>query len=956
MSSFRRILFAALVLGIAGCALVPSPESPAPTRWAHEASDLKPDPDVTWGRLENGLRYAVLPHAAAQRRVSIHLLVQAGSYDEARSERGYAHFVEHLAFREMKDVSGGVFATMEKLGTAHSNGATSFFETNYYFNDLPVDDSATLATGLKVFRAIADGIAFTPQGVDLERGVIFDELRSRDAAAAADLRPDELEYAAGEKSAPRHAELAAIFSGLRLLDRFPNGAEATIRAATASRLQRFYRHWYRPERMIVVIVGDVAPTATADLVRQTFGSLAAEDRSPVPPKPEVPRVPRPGNLPLFADVWDNESILRVTLGTANPQAAPDTLARRRASLVRRLALDMLERRFDRAVASGDAPFFAPELLLSHVVPGVELALVRANAAPPQWTKALVSLDAEIRRAREQGFASTELERAVKAETLRAGALARQAEQANSGELAQALAFSIARNVVFTTPADDRDLTAAQLATVTVEQCQAALRETLPLQKLCVGVDGPFADGTPKLEALAPALNTSRAAELEPYPAPPPLRPFPFTDFGPPGKVVRRRHVDEFDADLIEFGNGVRLNLRRTTFEPGRMRLLLRLDGGRLATPADQPGLDLRTFGWIFGGLRGLTEEELQATLSDRNGSASLTVSGNELRVTQDDDASNLPLLLQVSAAYFSRPAFRAENRSLAYARKVTTPYTVTAAGVAELGMQYRMSGRHPATVLASMDDIVRRTRDELQAWLRPQLALSPLEVSVIGDIDPAVAIDAVARTFGALPARRTTDPYFTERRIDVPVPAFSEAIAFAGYPGVAGVKLAWPLPADVTYAARCRARILVDVLRQRLWQKLRIEQGQTYVMEASVHSDNGFRPNLDYLQCYVEAAPERIAAIASVVDEVAATLARDGLTADELERARQPLVRDAESSLRDNEWLLDLISVAQSDPAYAYGWAHALEDYRTATLEQVNALARNILAPGQRCQLVVRPK
>jgi len=70
--------------------------------WPHELGDVPPDPAVRWGRLENGLRYAVRKNTEPAGRVSLVLQVAAGSVDERDDQRGYAHFVEHMMFRGTK--------------------------------------------------------------------------------------------------------------------------------------------------------------------------------------------------------------------------------------------------------------------------------------------------------------------------------------------------------------------------------------------------------------------------------------------------------------------------------------------------------------------------------------------------------------------------------------------------------------------------------------------------------------------------------------------------------------------------------------------------------------------------------------------------------------------------------------------------------------------------------------
>ncbi|MES2695530.1 MAG: pitrilysin family protein, partial [Verrucomicrobiota bacterium] len=692
-----------LLLGFVGCSHVAGPALPPPPEaFPHEVSDLKPDAAVQWGRLANGLRYAILPHATPRQRASVHLLVQAGSFHERKSELGYAHFVEHMAFRDLRDFPGdGVFATLEKLGAGpHSSANTGPFETKYYFDHLPVNDADSLITGLKLMRAIADGIVFKPEGVERERGVILGEMRSRSAQlAGAGARSDELEFAPPRETPPSWPELGALLANTLLPRRSPIGEEKTLHGATAPKLQTFYQRWYRPERMILVVVGDIDPAALRTQIEATFSTLAGRGRPPATPTLAPPE--NPGRLIVHPS--DVEPAIQVSMGVAHLRPGPDTVAARQRSLAQRLSLEMLARRLERAGDAPGASFFSSSTLQSHYVPGRELTLVRAGARPGEWRKTTSVIDFEVRRALMQGFTASEFEFAAKKESVHTSAAVRQASHRPSSELAAALTVSIPRGVVFTSPSEDHSLTATQLAALDEMQCRIAFRAMLGPNEWSTSLYGPveLAGGKP------PDLDfkASRTAELIPYVPPTPPAPFPFTDFGPAGQVVKNERVAAIDTDTLQFANGVRLNLKQTPFEPGHLRIDIALGGGRLLCPPDKPGLDWRSFAWPFGGLEGLTREQQSAALADLEGGYSFAVQPTALSISGSIAAAHLPLFLQATAAHLARPAFTEEGalRSLEVSRQSAAPFASTADGVAHALIWHRMSSGHRAFLPPKLD-------------------------------------------------------------------------------------------------------------------------------------------------------------------------------------------------------------------------------------------------------------
>ncbi|NIP93635.1 MAG: insulinase family protein, partial [Akkermansiaceae bacterium] len=101
--------------------------------WTHEASDIAVDPEVKFGALPNGLRYAIRKNAEPPGRVSLRLHIDAGSLHEAEDQRGLAHFLEHMVFNGSKNFPDveNLLGRMQRLGIAfgaHANAYTSFDE------------------------------------------------------------------------------------------------------------------------------------------------------------------------------------------------------------------------------------------------------------------------------------------------------------------------------------------------------------------------------------------------------------------------------------------------------------------------------------------------------------------------------------------------------------------------------------------------------------------------------------------------------------------------------------------------------------------------------------------------------------------------------------------------------------------------------------------------------------
>src|SRR5438093_1872162 len=220
------------------------------------------DKAVRTATLPNGLKYFVRQNGRPAKRVSLRLAVKAGSLNEADDQLGLAHLIEHMAFNGSEHFKPGELvsyfeSTGARLGP-HVNAYTSFDETVYML-ELPTDKPEIVAKGLTALADFAGGLTLSQEEVDKERGVVIEEWRGR----------------LGASSRIRDKQFPILFYKSRYADRLPIGKPEIIRTAPAARLRSFYDTWYRPDRMAVVGVGDIAPQQLEQEIRNAFGDIKA---------------------------------------------------------------------------------------------------------------------------------------------------------------------------------------------------------------------------------------------------------------------------------------------------------------------------------------------------------------------------------------------------------------------------------------------------------------------------------------------------------------------------------------------------------------------------------------------------------------------------------------------------------------------------------------------------------
>src|SRR5688572_22396830 len=235
-------------------------QAPVPKPAFSPADPVPFDTQVLRGTLPNGLTYYIRKNGRPDDRVLLQLAVKAGSVDETDEQQGLAHFVEHMAFNgSRKFKAGELIKTLESSGARmgpHVNAYTSFDETVYMFQ-VPTDKDGIVQKGLQALADVADGLTLDAKEVDKERGVVVEEWRGGLGAAAR----------------IRDQQIPILFHKSKYAERLPIGKPEVLKTFTLAQLRSFYTRWYRPDRMALVVVGDIDAAALEAQVKQLFGAV-----------------------------------------------------------------------------------------------------------------------------------------------------------------------------------------------------------------------------------------------------------------------------------------------------------------------------------------------------------------------------------------------------------------------------------------------------------------------------------------------------------------------------------------------------------------------------------------------------------------------------------------------------------------------------------------------------------
>ncbi|MAC38784.1 MAG: peptidase M16, partial [Oceanicaulis sp.] len=337
---FKRVSLIAMAAFLVACQ--PSAETPQEQEytWVHEVSDLPADPDVRYGQLDNGLRYAIRQNDTPPNVASVRLVFNAGSLAEAEDQRGLAHFIEHMAFNGSAEVpEGEMVPLLERHGLQFGPDTNAFtgYETVGYQLDIPEVDEETLDTALFLMRQTASELLMDSEAIDRERGVILSEERFRNTpirrwnTALWRFRlPDSL-----------------------VPDRDAIGTVDVIETAQRERFVDYYENFYVPQRGMLVVVGDVDPDAIEAKIRDEFADWQSIEDPRGDPDTGSVTEGRPLSVGYF---HDPEIYTIFTVDAVRPHEDElDTTQARFENNLANLGDAILSRRFATLTSSGTSP-------------------------------------------------------------------------------------------------------------------------------------------------------------------------------------------------------------------------------------------------------------------------------------------------------------------------------------------------------------------------------------------------------------------------------------------------------------------------------------------------------------------------------------------------------------------------------------------------------------------------
>jgi zinc protease len=856
---------------------------------------IPPDPKIKTGKLENGLTYYIKQNMKPEQRMELRLAINAGSICETDAQQGLAHFCEHMCFNGTKNFpSTRMVSILEEMGVkfgAELNASTGFDQTIYMLK-VPTDSIEWINRGFQVLEDWAHQVSIEDAEIDKERGVIVEEWR--------------MGLGADDRMLAKYVPV--ILKGSKYAERLPIGKMDVIKSFPYDTLRKFYKSWYRPDLMAVVVVGDIDPAFAEGKIREYFGRIPKA----VNPPARI-EYPIPGNTePLISVVTDKEaSGFDATVFFKHPESGNITYGDYRNQLMRILYTGMLNNRLQEIAQKPESPFlYAGAGYGSFIGRSVDVYSLSVGAKENQIENSLDVMLTENERVRQYGFTATELEREKMSLLSEYENMAKEADKTESDSYADEYVRNFLTMECIPGIQKEFEITKGYLPEITVDEINNMGRKWTTDDNMVALVTAQEKEGVrvPEEDEIKNIITGVRAKKIEAYIDAvsdlPLLAELPVAT-----SVVKRSDDKKFGFTELTFANGTRVILKPTDFKNDEIILSAFSPGGTSLYPdSDIMSANLATAIITQGGLGDYDFTGLQKKLSGNT--ARLSPYINELNegVSGTCSPKDLETMLQLNYLYFTkiRRDERAYDAQISRILNMVKPMRSNPQMIFQDTLSKIISLNSPRVISLPTDaQIEMIDLDRSVSIFRDRFAdASDFTYIMAGNFKVDSVIPVLETYIGGLPSINRKEiwkdvtPGFPKGLVTVDVPRNSEPQS--------SVAMIWKGNFKWNYKDRLGFIMLMNVLSIKCRESMREDQGGVYGVSISGSTSKFPKPRYS-IQSTWGCNPENIGKLSRTVLDEMEKIRKEGPAEVDLNKVKETLIRERETRIKENSYWLSVL-------------------------------------------------
>ena len=908
------------------------------------------DPAVRIGKLDNGLTYYIRHNEYPEHVANFYIAQRVGAIQEEESQRGLAHFLEHMAFNGSEHFKGnGIIEFCRSLGVEFGsdlNAYTSIDQTVYRVCNVPTKRATALDSCLLILKDWSNGLSLEADEIDKERDVVHNEWRL------------------GEGPSQRMIQraLPKVYPGSKYGERLPIGLMSVIDSFKPKTLRAYYQKWYRPDNQAIIVVGDVDVDKMEAKIKELFAGIKVPANAPKVVAEAVPD----NKEAIYVYEKDKEMQMSQVIVMMKHDATPEQEKSSMAYLIQDYAVNvisqMINQRMTELTQDAACPFFQAfaddsQYLLSKTKDCFELIGVPKEGKDMETLQVLYR---EAKRAREFGFTASEYDRA------RADYLSGLEKRFTNRDKRKNDEFGNAYRDHYLTnepipPLDVLYQTMQQIApNIPVQAINQMLPELISAtdSNLVVLILAQEKEGKvyPTENDMAAAIAAARAEKLEAYVDNVKDEPLLDATKIKKGKIKKETENTVLGYKELKLSNGATVILKKTDFKDDEVQMQAFSMGGKsLYGEADYTNLKVFDSAIGLSGLGNFSSTELQKALAGKEVNADLSLAYTRQYLTAHSTPKDIETMFQMSYLYFTN--LKKDDKQfqnlmtqldMALKNKSLSPDAVFSDSVAATTY-----GHNPRFNNIDVKDLKDIDYDRILAIAKERFQNAGQFTFVIaGNFDEQTIRPLIEQYIASLPA--------TKKKAE----DFKEVMTFAKGKVVNQFKVKTESPkataremwyADMPYTLENNVKIdaVGQILSMIYLKTIREDESAAYSCGAAGYFSTGSKQPKAMLQAYCPMNPDKAELAVRLIHEGIENMAKK-VDADQLQKVKDYMLKQADIDAKKNNYWINTINVFKE-----YGLDFHTDYKKTVealTVDSVRDFLNQLLKSGNNIEVIMTPE
>ena len=908
------------------------------------------DPAVRIGKLDNGLTYYIRHNEYPEHVANFYIAQRVGAIQEEESQRGLAHFLEHMAFNGSEHFKGnGIIEFCRSLGVEFGsdlNAYTSIDQTVYRVCNVPTKRATALDSCLLILKDWSNGLSLEADEIDKERDVVHNEWRL------------------GEGPSQRMIQraLPKVYPGSKYGERLPIGLMSVIDSFKPKTLRAYYQKWYRPDNQAIIVVGDVDVDKMEAKIKEFFAGIKVPANAPKVVAEAVPD----NKEAIYVYEKDKEMQMSQVIVMMKHDATPEQEKSSMAYLIQDYAVNvisqMINQRMTELTQDAACPFFQAfaddsQYLLSKTKDCFELIGVPKEGKDMETLQVLYR---EAKRAREFGFTASEYDRA------RADYLSGLEKRFTNRDKRKNDEFGNAYRDHYLTnepipPLDVLYQTMQQIApNIPVQAINQMLPELISAtdSNLVVLILAQEKEGKvyPTEKDMAAAIAAARAEKLEAYVDNVKDEPLLDATKIKKGKIKKETENTVLGYKELKLSNGATVILKKTDFKDDEVQMQAFSMGGKsLYGEADYTNLKVFDSAIGLSGLGNFSSTELQKALAGKEVNADLSLANTRQYLTAHSTPKDIETMFQMSYLYFTN--VKKDDKQfqnlmtqldMALKNKSLSPDAVFSDSVAATTY-----GHNPRFNNIDVKDLKDIDYDRILAIAKERFQnAGQFTFVIVGNFDEQTIRPLIEQYIASLPA--------TKKKAE----DFKEVMTFAKGKVVNQFKVKTESPkataremwyADMPYTLENNVKIdaVGQILSMIYLKTIREDESAAYSCGAAGYFSTGSKQPKAMLQAYCPMNPDKAELAVRLIHEGIENMAKK-VDADQLQKVKDYMLKQADIDAKKNNYWINTINVFKE-----YGLDFHTDYKKTVealTVDSVRDFLNQLLKSGNNIEVIMTPE